>query len=60
MDISDYQRMYATVCSAAAEAIDLLSTEGGILRAKLLLEKALLDAEEIYLNNSDSDLTTDP
>lgn len=53
MDISDYQRMYATVCAAASEAIDLLSTEGGVLRAKLLLEKALSEAEEIYLNNSD-------
>ena len=54
MDISDYQRMYATVCAAASEAIDLLSTEEGVHRAKILLKKALSEAEEIYLNNSDN------
>ncbi len=59
MDISDYQRMYATVCVAASDAIDLLSTEGGTRRAKLLLEKALLEAEEIYLNDPDTDLIKD-
>ncbi len=45
-----YQKMYAILCSAASDAVDLLSTPNGALQAKVLLEQALLHAEEIYLN----------
>lgn len=46
--------MYAIVCGAASEAIDLLSKTGGILQAKVLLETALLSAEELYLSDSEA------
>ena len=48
-----YKKMYAIVCSGASDAVDLLSTPGGILQAKTLLEKALLSAEELYLSASE-------
>ena len=49
-----YQKMYAIVCSAASDAVDLLSAPGGILQTKRLLEKALLSAEELYLSDSEA------
>ncbi len=54
MDIICYQRMYAKLCAAASDAIDLLSSEDGTIKAKLLLEKALLEAEELYVSNDDT------
>ena len=45
-----YQKMYAIVCGAASDAVDLLSSPGGALHAKVLLENALLSAEELYLS----------
>ena len=53
METNLYQKMYAIVCSAASDAVDLLSTPGGILQAKTLLEKARLSAEELYLSASE-------
>lgn len=49
MEMVLYKKMYAKLCVAASEAIDLLSTDGGAMRAKTLLENALLEAEEIYV-----------
>lgn len=49
MTIEHYQKMYAILCGAADHAIDLLSTPDGALHAKVLLEQALLQSEEIYL-----------
>ena len=53
MELELYKKMYATVCAAADRAIDLLSTSETDLQAKLLLEQALLSAEEMYLHASD-------
>ncbi len=49
MSLQLYQKMYAILCGAASDAIDLLSTPEGILSAKLRLEQALQDAEELYI-----------
>ena len=49
MTIEHYRKMYAILCGAADHAIDLLSTPNGTLQAKVLLEQALSQAEEIYL-----------
>ena len=54
MTIEHYQKMYAILCGAASDAIDLLNTPNGALRAKLLLEQALLKAEEVYLRSEDT------
>ena len=54
MEQERYKKMYAIVCGAASEAIDLLSKTGGILQAKVLLETALLSAEELYLSDSEA------
>lgn len=50
MDIELYKKMYAILCGAASDSIDLLSSPKGALQAKVLLQAALLTAEEIYLN----------
>ena len=50
MTIEHYQKMYAILCGAASDAVDLLNTPNGPLQAKALLETALLAAEEIYLS----------
>ncbi len=50
MDIELYKKMYAILCGAASDAIDLLSSPKGALQARVLLQAALLTAEEIYLN----------
>ena len=49
MDITLYQKMYAIICAAASDAVDLLSQKNP-LQAKFLLEQALLRAEELYLS----------
>lgn len=47
--MADYKRIYAILCSAASEALDRLPDlpENGAGRE--LLQKALLEAEEIYI-----------
>ena len=50
MTLSLYQKMYAIVCAAASDAIDLLRSRENILQAQTLLERALLRAEEMYLD----------
>ena len=50
MDVTLYQKMYAIVCAAASDAIDLLRSRENILQAQTLLESALLRAEEMYLD----------
>lgn len=57
METTPYPKMYAIVCGAASDAIDLLSAPEGVPEARLLLEKALLSAEELYLNHADSALS---
>ena len=48
-----YPKLYAILCGAVSDAIDLLATPNGILQAKLLLENALQAAEDLYINASD-------
>lgn len=47
--IVDYQKMYAIVCAAASDAIDLLPDTPQTAPAKAKLQAALAAAEEIYL-----------
>ena len=50
MNTELYQEMYAILCGAADRAVDLLSEPNGSLQAKIILEEALLSAEELYLS----------
>lgn len=43
--MADYQKMYYIVCDAASRAIDAVPDE-----AKRLLQKALLEAEDVYIH----------
>ena len=53
MDPELYKKMYAIVCSAADHAVTLLTAPESALQAKVLLEQALLSAEELYLSTTD-------
>ena len=47
-----YWKLYAILCGAASDAIDLLATPNGHLQAKLILEKALQITEDLYIAGS--------
>ena len=50
--MADYPKMYAILCAAASEAVDLIEREQAPVRAALLLRKALLQAEDLYIEGS--------
>ena len=45
----DYPKMYAFLCAAASDAVDLIEREHAPDRAALLLRAALLKAEALYI-----------
>ena len=49
----DYQKMYYILCRAASDAIDMLSEATDNQEARQLLQAALLEAEEIYVSDSE-------
>ena len=49
----DYQKMYAIVCAAASDALDLLPDTAQTVLAKTKLQAALDAAEELYLSETD-------
>ncbi len=54
MNLECYQKMYALLCCAASDAVDLLEEPEKSLQAKCLLEQALLTAEELYVTWEES------
>ncbi len=56
-----YWKMYARLCAGISDAIDLLKEPNNTLYVSCLLQKALNDAEELYLsaeNEEDRDNIT--
>lgn len=49
-DLEKMQKMYAVLCAAASEALDLLPDTDENRPARELLQRALYEAEEIYVN----------
>ena len=47
--MNDYQKMYAILCGAASDALDLLPQTAENAPARIKLEQALHQAEEVYL-----------
>ena len=47
--MADYKRMYAILCAAASEALDLLPELPENAAGLELLQRALLEAEEVYI-----------
>lgn len=54
MNLECYQKMYALLCGAASDAVDLLEKSENSLQAKYLLEQALLNAEQLYVTWEES------
>ena len=46
-----YRKLYANLCGEVSEAIDLLKDPGNILYVRSLLQKALWDGEERYIQS---------
>lgn len=49
----DYAKMYAILCAAASDAIDLIA-DGKSESAVKLLQSALTSAEDLYINAEDT------
>ena len=49
----DYSHMYAIFCAAASQALDRLPDTPEYASRRELLQNALLEAEEIYLVETD-------
>lgn len=49
MTLECYKKMYAILCGAVSDAIDLIDGANSCLDVKNHLQKALMDAEDIYL-----------
>lgn len=47
----DYQKMYAILCGAISDALDLLPLTPENMPSVALLQKALTDAEDLYLES---------
>ena len=50
----DYQKMYALLCGAASDAVDLIE-RGESIKAAALLREALLKAEDMYIEAGEED-----
>lgn len=50
-----YWKMYARLCAGISDAIDLLKDPNNTLYVSCLLQKALNDAEELYLSAEDTE-----
>ena len=49
----DYRKMYAILCKAASAALDMLPETPENTAGRCLLQKALLEAEEVYLSDGE-------
>ncbi len=53
--MTDYQKMYAILCGAASDALDLLADTKENERARDVLQCALLQAEEMYIRSCEEE-----
>lgn len=51
--MEQYRKMYAILCTAVSEAIDALPYIPETVYARCLLEKALWEAEEVYISENE-------
>ena len=49
----DYKRMYAILCGAISDALDLLPVSAETARARWELEQALHTTEELYMESEE-------
>lgn len=53
--MADYQRMYSILCGAVDRVIDPLEAIAGASPWVAVLRKALLDAEEVYIESLETE-----
>ena len=47
--MADYEQMYHIVCAAMDRALDMLENEANVDEAREIMQAALLEAEELYI-----------
>ena len=47
--MADYEQMYHIVCAAMNQALDMLEDKAKVEQARELMQAALLEAEELYI-----------
>ncbi len=50
--MADYRKMYAILCAAGSEALDLLPATAENRAGREKLQKALYEAEEVYIDSA--------
>ena len=53
-----YKKMYAILCGAISDALDVLPYLPEDVQARFLLEKALQEAEELYISEESEEQTS--
>jgi len=53
--MADYQKMYGILCRAMSEALDRLPQKAENLPARLCMEKALNEAEDLYIETAEEE-----
>ena len=51
--MADYRKMYAILCTAGSEALDLLPETAENRAGREKLQKALYEAEEVYVASAE-------
>ena len=51
--MADYQKMYGILCRAMSEALDRLPQMAENLPSRLCMEKALNEAEDLYIETAE-------
>lgn len=54
--MADYKKMYHILCAAASDALDRLPDNMENIMGRKILQDALLEAEEIYLDTEESEI----
>ena len=47
--MTDYERIYHIVCAAMDRALDMLEDKANVEQARQVMQAALLEAEELYI-----------
>lgn len=51
--MAEYQKMYYILCASASKALDALPDTPETQAARLLLQQALYEAEELYIDSAE-------
>ncbi len=50
--MTDYKKMYAILCGAISDALDMVK-EGNMIKVNAILQNAILTTEDMYIREDD-------